>query len=70
MNGENVEVTQTFTYLGSVIHSSTSCVEQKYPMGGILRRESRHMPIEAQLALSNYAGHLSQTSLPEHQVII
>ena len=25
VNGENVEVTQTFTYLGSVIHSSTSC---------------------------------------------
>ena len=25
MNGENVEVTQTFTYVGSVIRSSTSC---------------------------------------------
>ena len=25
VNGENVDVTQTFTYLGSVIHSSTSC---------------------------------------------
>ena len=25
VNGENVEVTQTFTYLGSVIHSSTNC---------------------------------------------
>ena len=25
VNGENVEVTETFTYLGSVIHSSTSC---------------------------------------------
>ena len=25
VSGENVEVTQTFTYLGSVIHSSTSC---------------------------------------------
>ena len=25
VNGENVEVTQTFTYLGSLIHSSTSC---------------------------------------------
>ena len=24
-NGENVEVTQTFTYIGNVIHSSTSC---------------------------------------------
>ena len=25
VNCENVEVTQTFTYLGSVIHSSTGC---------------------------------------------
>ena len=25
VNGENVDVTQTFTYLGSVIHPSTSC---------------------------------------------
>ena len=25
VNGENAEVTQTFTYLGSVILSSTSC---------------------------------------------
>ena len=25
VNGENVEVTQTFTYLGSVIDSTTSC---------------------------------------------
>ena len=25
VNGGNVEVTQTFTYLGSVIHSSISC---------------------------------------------
>ena len=25
VNGENLEVRQTFTYLGSVIHSSTSC---------------------------------------------
>ena len=39
------------------------------PMGGILRTESRHMPIEAYLALANYAGDLSQTSLPEYQVI-
>ena len=38
-------------------------------MGGILRMESRHMPIEVELALPNYAGDLSQTSLPEYQVI-
>ena len=38
-------------------------------MGGILRKESRHMLIEAQLALPNYADDLSQTSLPENQVI-
>ena len=25
VNDENVEITQTFTYIGSVIHSSTSC---------------------------------------------
>ena len=25
VNGENVQLTQTFTFLGSVIHSSTSC---------------------------------------------
>ena len=36
-------------------------------MGGILRRESRHMPIEASLALPNYAGDLSQASLREYQ---
>ena len=28
VNGENVEVKQTFTYLGSVIHSSTSCEQE------------------------------------------
>ena len=28
---------------------------RKNPMGGILRKESRHMPIEAYLALPNYA---------------
>ena len=30
-NGENVEVTQRLTYLGSVIHSSTSCELEVYP---------------------------------------
>ena len=34
VNGENVEVTQTFTYLGSVIHSSTNCeLEVKRRLG-------------------------------------
>ena len=35
VNGENVEVTQTFTCLGSVIHSSTSCdLEVNRRLGG------------------------------------
>ena len=37
---------------------------KKNPMGGILRRKSCHMPIEALLALTNYAGDLSQSSFP------
>ena len=32
---------------------------KKKPVGWILRRESRHMPIESKLALPNYAGDLS-----------
>ena len=38
-------------------------------MGGILRMKMCYMPIEAQLALANYAGNLSQASLSEYQVI-
>ena len=38
-------------------------------MGGTLRRETRHIPMEAQFALENYAGDLSQGSLSEYQVI-
>ena len=43
--------------------------QDKDPMGGILRRESRHMPVGAYLTLPNYAGDLSQPRLPEHHVV-
>ena len=39
MNGEHVEVTHTFTYLGSVIHSSTSCEPEVYRQLGVERDE-------------------------------
>ena len=37
-------------------------------MGGILRSESRHMPVKAKLAHPNYVGDLSRRSFAEHQV--
>ena len=49
---------------------STSDLDRKESDGRDPPQESRHMPIEAyKLALPKYAGDLSQTSLPEYQVI-
>ena len=39
----------------------------KNPMGGILRMEAHHMPIEAKLALTDYASDMIQPSLSEYQ---
>ena len=39
VNGENVQLTQTFTFLGSVIHSSTSCEPEVYRQLGVERDE-------------------------------
>ena len=51
-------------------HGPTTRIStRKNPMGGILRSVSRHMLIEAYLTLTNYAGNLSQASLPEYQAI-
>ena len=47
---------------------STSDLVKKESDGRDPPLESRHMPIEAKLALTNYAGDLLQTSLPEYQV--
>ena len=41
---------------------------RKDTTGGILRKQSRHMPREMLMALTNYASELSRASLPEYHV--
>ena len=40
-------------------------LERGNPMGGIVCKKPRHMPSEAQLALTNFAVDLTQSCLPE-----
>ena len=66
-----LQLTQPWSLWTSLGHvSATRIPTRKIPIGGILRRELSHMPMEAWLALTNYAGDLSQPSFPEYQVNI